>query len=435
VSRRRVLTTAAAGLTALALACVAGASWTSPLDVSSMNVHAEVWPFTRTMSVDGANRVWGAWTEAGTGSSTLIKVALRTNGVWAAPQPLTPDNEVNAFPSIAVDGKGDAVAAWVHQVGANFEIEAATKSAKSAAWSQPVPVSDVGIVPVFGIGDVAMDSKGNAYVVWFRQGTTYVVEAAVHTKRGWSQTPEAISPAADNSYFPHVAVGKSGPMVVYSDQGMTTQVVKVATRSKKGVWTNTILSDPNAATVGGVTIATDPKGGTLVAWEDAANNGHVRAVMKQKKGWSATADLGPFSGTGAVPPYAAIDAAGDSVVTWQGNDGNNIRVAAATRTAGVWASWTYVSAAGFDATASGAAMTTTGTADVVWQRKTGATTDAARTAARPLGGSWSADTLLSGVGVNAQYPNAVATRDGQVVVLWTEVSGSTPVAVQSVSGP
>lgn len=111
----------------------------------------------------------------------MIQAAVRpaSSGLWEAPVAISP--EWAESPAVAVDSRGDAVAAWsvrYPEGGAGYAendtIQAAARPAVTGVWQPPQWVSEFGKAPYknrFSLWpQVAIDAEGKAIAVWGRSG-------------------------------------------------------------------------------------------------------------------------------------------------------------------------------------------------------------------------------------------------------------------------
>jgi hypothetical protein len=187
------------------------------------NLHA-IWADTR----DGASGLYAAVRRAGTGWGTCVQVS--------DPRP---GNRLN--PTIAVDGQGNAFAAWQHFYGCaggavtgdgvTGDIEFARQAA-GAGWERPVRVSaDIGSShaspPVIAAG-----RDGAAYLVWEEEiANRYVLFSSFRPANGDWEPKTPIPDAAGNRApaGPALTVDSDGnPYVTWLDTHADQPVIRFA---------------------------------------------------------------------------------------------------------------------------------------------------------------------------------------------------------------
>jgi hypothetical protein len=125
------------------------------------------------VAITHGGRAYVLWTER-YGAHTVARVTSSggTGRRWSRPVGLSAGQEHAELPSLAVNGRGDVVAAWDNYHSAVSQtIEAATKPARGP-WSAPTVISGKKY-PESLEASVAMDAEGQATVVWDSSGVTF----------------------------------------------------------------------------------------------------------------------------------------------------------------------------------------------------------------------------------------------------------------------
>ncbi len=115
-------------------------------------------------------------------------------------------------PQVALDPAGDAVVVWPRSNGTNTIVQAASRPA-GGSFGVPVNLSAAG-QSTQGEPEAALDSAGNAVVVWSRSnGTNNIVQAASRPAGGSFGAPVNLSAAGENAYGPQAAFDQAGDAV------------------------------------------------------------------------------------------------------------------------------------------------------------------------------------------------------------------------------
>lgn len=207
------------------------------------------------------------WVEVGTGSASgggLSDIALN-----------------NSFPSVAVDGLGDPVVAWVATPGSGIG-EVYVKRWDGAAWVE------VGAGSASGEGiSVGGGSAGEAVI------------------------------AVDSTGFPVVAWSNDASEI-YARRWNGTAWAELGTDSAQGGG----ISNTPASTSSNVSIAVDASGGVVVAWQDNQNlNFEVYVRRWNGSVWSQLDGSGQGGGVSQTPdssldPSITTDGFGNPIVAW-----------------------------------------------------------------------------------------------------------------------
>ncbi|MEZ5416650.1 MAG: hypothetical protein R2708_04835 [Vicinamibacterales bacterium] len=279
-------------------------------------------------------------------------------------------------PQVAFDATGHGFAVWTQDDGVAFAVWRAEYVPAFDAWLIPEQLSPPG--QWAQIPRIAMDSAGNALVVWIRW-TDPVYELVgrrfVAAGQYWS-APVTIATIGEGGAGPALAITPGGDAIA--------------------IWTGVTSSAPVGA-------------GIFAARYLAASNAWLPAV-----GVSSPTDFAFLADVALAP-------GGDAVAVWlvevtETTEAiQTARFAAAT---GTWQTPVTRSAAGTFADDGAVTIDDAGNAVVAWQRSTLAETT------RYDAGSdtWSAVTVVS-VGMALEGPALATDADGNTVALWRVVGG------------
>jgi len=202
--------------------------------------------------------VYAAYRQAG-GKFGASKTLTEASGQTGPNGQLFYVNDVDA----AIDSRGGAVATWWN----SGRIQAAFRSA-SGAWQSP---HDLGRPGACCTGPtIAVDARGNAVAAWIvsRAGTVQASTLAAGSRR-W-RTPQILSRPGDRalSEAPAVAVGARGDVVVAWAANRTPAAIVAAVRPRGGRFapSQDVWHGPGFARVGPPQVAVDPQGNATALW-------------------------------------------------------------------------------------------------------------------------------------------------------------------------
>lgn len=400
---------------------------------------------------------------------------------------------------VAVDGQGDAVAAWIQPRGGAEIVEAATRPL-GAAWSSPVPVSqgDEDAVAL----KVVVDPRGDAAAIWvgLGAGSEQVVRVASRSADGDWTEPVALSEVDGYAHEPDVAIDSDGTVTAVWSEGDVNDygIVHVASRSAAGDWSSPVeLSGGQASEP---RVAVDPEGDVTAVWTllDAdRGDGIIQSKSRPAGGdWGSEAlDVSGDDGL-AEHPRLAIDAQGEATAVWQRRDtpaasGYHQFVQTARRGDGVWSVPITISKEDGLAGSPEVTVDPDGNATAIWSwfplgpgpravQARGRTADGTwgspvdlvsksgslepsesdlqvaadsqgdvtaiwtawanptlvvRSARRAVGGAWSAPVDVSGVAAYSVWPRMAIDPQGYVTVVWSGFQGTTQAVRSRVLDP
>ena len=337
---------------------------------------------------------------------------------WLLPQTISGPSSTNSAPDIAVNARGDAVAAWLRKSGSELHVYASTRPA-GGAWRTPDYVPSKGVnepprVGIDGSGHAEVISAGtynNKHDVWMSGSmsdgsfqTSYVVDSG----------PTATTPV--------IAVNERGDAVAAwgADFGIAGGVY-VTVRSADGIWSK---PDPLylafGAMPGSVDVAIDPSGQAVAAWTSGA--GAVEAAFYQPgSGWAKEDTLEPaIQSVGNEPPRAAIDGAGRATVIWSQVAFGKGSVHAAGGSPG--SGWAPAQLKGFGGREPDLAVAADGRAVAAWKRKDNGH-QVIEASLRPApGAAWADPVVVSGTSKDSGTPSAAIDPQGNALVAWDQVA-------------
>lgn len=431
--------------------------------------------FQPKVDVDAAGNAFAIWTDQGPtvlGTGSVVRTARydAVLGQWSSPLTLSSGERIATAVDVAVDGAGNAVAAWMtNPISTPFILHAARYDAAARAWS-PVSLPSAAYV---GRSVVFANPAGHAGVCWtetaftpglycrrYTPGAGWAAEESVATSGGISDVAvdgtgnilmlietstsivvDRVSVArfdANTSTWGAVtslASGLSGPASPGSRLSMNAAGLAIATWSRGAVLEarrlpagSSTWTPPVTLASGGVyndaaraTVATD--GAITVAWTHTDAAARTIQAARYDPGtdtWSPSADL-PGQGTSAYGPAAMdVDALGNVHVVWsQSLVSPLIRVMAArfAVSTGQWTTAANLSAINQSAFVGDVATDAAGNATTVWfQSASGfSVPQALQWLATP------AEPLVSGV----------ATTSGGLTVSFSPHAGSDPALAQT----
>jgi hypothetical protein len=140
---------------------VVGAGWGSATSVSTTATGDDASMLAMNANGD-AVIVWRH-----TASSLMIKARLydRTSGTWSAEATIGQGSDV-ALPDVAIDSDGNASVVWLQSNGFDYDLFGARYLARSAAWQPAAQIENDTGNP--NHPRIAIDPAGNATVIWER---------------------------------------------------------------------------------------------------------------------------------------------------------------------------------------------------------------------------------------------------------------------------
>jgi microcompartment protein CcmK/EutM len=359
------------------------------------------------------------------GANWRIQARRRTaSGSFSAVQSISPVGQDAVNPQVAVDGNGNAVIAWTRYDGANNRVQVRRRTT-SGSLSAVQTISAAG--QSASSVHLAVDSSGNALVVWERyDGAHYRIQARRRTAGGNLSSVQTLSAAGQNAFDPHVAMDSSGnAVVVWRRYDGANDRIQVRRRTPSGALSAVQTLSAAGRPAFGPQVAVDPAGNAVVSWEryDGADS-RIQVRRRTASGNLSAVQTLSATGQGASQSQVAVDKVGNAIVAWMVYDGAHYRVQVVRRTAGgALSEVKTLSAAGQDGIGPQLAVDGGGNAVVTWQQFDGAH---ARILARrrSTAGNLGEVQTLSAAGHDAVGHEVAIDGSGNAVVTWQWHDGS-----------
>jgi hypothetical protein len=165
------------------------------VETATRTVATGAWSKARRLSPAGQNaldprvavdaRGYGVvvWTGSTAGGLDVGAVSRPPGKGWGKPMEITGVVPGPLSPSVALDERGDALAAWSHSAGTGSRIQAAYLLRGTTSWSPARSLSDPGADAI--TPEVGLDADGDGAVVWARyDGTTFVIQGDGYDANG-----------------------------------------------------------------------------------------------------------------------------------------------------------------------------------------------------------------------------------------------------------
>jgi hypothetical protein len=426
-----------AGLAGVPLVCgsaSAAPTWLAPTSLSATGESAT----DAQVGVDAQGESVAVWqrADAVTANTNDVQAAVRpAGGSWqASPTTLASCFFFSTTPQVAIDPRGDAVAAWECASSSTGDrvIEAATATGPPLQWSKPVQLSDSADINVED-PQVAVDANGDATVSWVTlgSGATSFVQAAQRPAGGtWTQ-PVTVSRTDATVGAPQVAEDPNGDATtVWTLNNGTTTVAEASVHpAGAAAWSMPIDLSSADAPASNAQVAISPQGTSIAVWRHGTStSATIQAAVHAAGGqWQMPEDI---SSAGAEDPQVTVDPHGNAAAIWDRSEGANTIVQAAQLPAGAasWQAAGSVSDAGQSATAAQIAADTQGDLTAVWQRSNGTNT-IVQAAVHPAGApGWQAPADLSATGQSAENAAVAVDPRGNATAVWDRSNGANTIA-------
>lgn len=182
-------------------------SWSAPVDISDIGL-----PVAQSQVVldnlGNATAIWSGYD----GQNYIIHTADKpANGVWSAPISLSSPHQDAQMPQLAADHFGNVTAVWQKSNGPNTLIEAAVKSVHGR-WSPPSVLSN----PLQDASEpkIKVAPNGDTAAIWkISNGANFLIQASTKTYGSYWNPPAVLSATGQDAVSPELAVDSRGNLV------------------------------------------------------------------------------------------------------------------------------------------------------------------------------------------------------------------------------
>lgn len=276
-------------------------------------------------AIDSAGNVIAVWTQF---DALPSRAGVWVNHYsvgrgWGTPQLINNNSGQAADPQIAMNAQGNAVVVWM-QYSASVAFKTniwANRYSKETGWGQAQQIQDDSVNGYFA--KVGMDRAGNAMVVWSQndlaQDKTHIYANRYSVGQGWSTGVLIQSDSVTLANEPQIAMDTAGnASVVWAQYDATFG----------GIWTNRYTVGNGWATaqnIGNDTgsspkIAVDDRGGAMAAWTQLdmttwQNNVYARHFVAGQ--WEALQLIQANTQSDARALQIVMNARGNSIALWE----------------------------------------------------------------------------------------------------------------------
>jgi hypothetical protein len=312
----------------------AGATWSAPVDVSSLGVQADGPQLTS--SADGLDLVAAWYSSDGVELSVKSAVSADGGATWSAPSDRSLAGQSSSKPRVASSADGDTVVVvWTRGTHVSAVVQAAVSADGGSTWG---PTTDLTVPgqPV-GEADVASSTDGVTMAMAGRRwnGANWIALTSVSTDGGATWSSSTNLSALGGSAL-GVRIGASadgtGQTVVWQRGDGTHWIAQASTSADGGAtWSSPIDLSATDSDASGQQVAVASDGTSLlVTWSRDGETIQVSLSSDAGVTWSSPVDLST-SGTASGPDVVLSEDATVAAVVWQESD-NPVRVAAFVRT-------------------------------------------------------------------------------------------------------
>jgi hypothetical protein len=306
----RIMIAGAAACLALAAPAAAQAApaWLAPVTAAADSSFP-----TAAMGTGGDIVVGGR----GVSTPYASNAALRPAGgaFDPVPQAIVGSTSSTSPADVAINGHGDAVAAWV----ASPNVYIALRPRGSSTFGPPITVGPTGTASGIDDPQVGIADDGTVALAWlFYTGSKFTAHYVLRSPAGVVGTVSSSDPAQAVYNSPQLAMNEAGDTVVtWSRTNGTKYVVQAASRPRGGDFGTPVdLSDSGQdATYSAPAVAQD--GATVVAWARSDGTNTLAQVTRRPAGGSFDLPVTlSAAGGDATYPAASVNRAGDVLVAW-----------------------------------------------------------------------------------------------------------------------
>ena len=295
---------------------VAGIGWPVPTLLETDNAGGGTFP---RVAVDPSGNAIAIWSQSdGTRTNIWANRYIPGSG-WLMPTLLETDNAGGAaFPWVATDPAGNAVAVWQQSDGTRENIWA-NRFVAGSGWGMAslIETDNAGLAAQ---PRVALDASGNAIAVWSQvSGVASIWSNRFVLGTGWAGPVLLETDNAGNAFFPRVAVGPAGDAVAVWHQSDGIRVNVWANRYGVGTgWGTAELLESDTTVALLADVAMDPAGNAMAVWQQFGV-GRMNIWgnrLSTTRGWEGPHLLETDNAGDAQAPTVRMDGDGNAFAVW-----------------------------------------------------------------------------------------------------------------------
>jgi len=314
-------------------------TWSAEVQLDSFSAGSVAGSSLRIAAAPNGN-IMAVWVQ-NDGKNDNIYSNLCVGGKWGTATLVESSTMPATEPRVTADANGNFIAVWRQAWnvvnGTNYGIYA-SRYVAGQGWGKTDTVfvdSKRTDISANGAVEVAMDPKGNAIAVWtvydWSWNHTSVRSNRYVVGTGWSGVTNLSTEDVQMAFSPQVALDSTGnAMVVWRQDGgagnKSAQGVHADYYTYGSGWGKPTLIESSANTKDrsgdGIRVAFDPAGNAIAAWYQYSKPGIFANRFVPGKGWEtpqSIADPGKTSYDDGV--NLALDKDGNAIATWNQSGG------------------------------------------------------------------------------------------------------------------
>lgn len=272
------------------------------------------------ITVDGAGNAYILYTDSHAVPHHLRFVYRSAEGNWRTDVPVNDSSRFVDAPAIAVDGNGGAYALWMDERNDDGDIYFAYRPS-NGDWGTNIRVNDDATEAEQICPSIAVDLFGNAYAVWAdkRNGDWDAYFAYRPAGGNWGGNTRINDSLGTVQYCPTIAIDSSGnAYVVWGDDRHGGSSIYFAYRPKGEDWGPNVRVEYSSSWSWDPDIAVDPWGNAYAIWAASAVHSDIYFAYRP-----VGSDWGPSvrvdDDSRKVTQYAqaiAVDIYGNAYAVW-----------------------------------------------------------------------------------------------------------------------
>jgi hypothetical protein len=328
-------------------------AWNTPAVISTDTTNPSVTKaYEPQVAMDNNGNAIIAWQQA-YGPDTRIYKSEYRNGAWDTPATMSTAGVEADTPWVAMNDSGDAVVVWQQSEVDNNRI--VKNEYRNGAWDTPATMTTGGVM---ASPQAAMDNRGDVVLVWQEFDVTvkanqiFMSDYRYRDNIGawtWDNTLSDICTDGYDAESPQIAMDSNGNAIIVwqENNGTYNQIYKREYRN--GAWDTSspgISISPDGFNAENPQIAQDTNGNAVIVWRqfDGAFN-RIGMCEYRNALWSDWT-LISTAGVEADSPQVAMNNNGNAVIVWQQAQGSNQQIFKSEYGNGAWNTPVDISPAG-----------------------------------------------------------------------------------------
>lgn len=382
------------------------------------------------IATDSNGNAVAIWQQIDDDETDLVTASYTAMSGWSDPVVIGSNIHSLTGGQIAMNANGQAIVAWAN--GGIVKASVYTSENGTGMWGNLNSLEELGVGNVGSI-QVAVDSQGNAVVIWTKGLSNLQVWANRYTPEDGWDTAIQLDTVATGSPYPQIVMDSSGnALAIWNNENelLSSQYI-VGSDWSTGWSTPNAIENRNASISHAPNLSINSSGNAALIWIEGTNI--VTSLYSAESGWSITPAVLDTNDSSSSSAKIALDNKGNAIAVWsQGDAGvSSIWTSRYSAATSIWSTAELIET---DSTGAAGdpqlAIDETGNAIVVWRQILSNNRYDLHASRYVNGGSWTEPSLIEVENFKStESPHVAINKFGSVFAVWSQELINEPISI------